>query len=648
MSVSVVLPERDPAPTVVVQAYPIASRAVAETLSLPETVAAIATGGYAGSGDGGQALYVRGTNANGGFTDALGEDWMLAAQPVNVKMFGATGDGSTDDTAAFASALEYCQSATNDENGVAELTIGNGWYVISEEIAITNKINIRGSGVNHTVLDSRTSDGYLFNVTEQADIGGFWMLHSAAGGLRHYGAHRSRVFDVTTGFGSLGGTSFNNAGAQMVEYDRCIATTNGDHPLVSTEKPDCGFRFTTVSGANVPNCSVLHACVAEGMRLYGLYADGSSFPGNCYVKAFGSVFEGNGAGSAGYDVYLKQTFEAEFHGGHTEGVSSLGNVVIEAGQSNHFFGGLISVLSILGESVGNTFSGNYLSSVSEAATVFNSAYENCVFASNGSYRFSAWSIVKNTSNLDNYALDAVRTNVSERRASAPRILTANGGFDKWASTALPYEYTAATATILRVTSPKVSGSYACEVTCVGTTSKQGLAFSYLGSSFLSANGWVSVAVKVRRPAGQAKGIKIICNIGYDIVATIPTAELVDDTYVLVTRSFQVGNNDFTITLVPSSTPADGEYCYFDELVICEGKEPPQYSSLIQAKAAFGTMAGPVGFNVWEWGTAAPSSGNYSVGDVTWNMTPTAGGTMGWVCTTAGSPGTWKTFGAIAA
>lgn len=28
------------------------------------------------------------------------------------------------------------------------------------------------------------------------------------------------------------------------------------------------------------------------------------------------------------------------------------------------------------------------------------------------------------------------------------------------------------------------------------------------------------------------------------------------------------------------------------------------------------------------------------------MDPTAGGVMGWVCTTAGSPGTWKTFGAI--
>ena len=48
------------------------------------------------------------------------------------------------------------------------------------------------------------------------------------------------------------------------------------------------------------------------------------------------------------------------------------------------------------------------------------------------------------------------------------------------------------------------------------------------------------------------------------------------------------------------------------------------------------------------GTAAPTSGTYSVGDVVWNTAPAASGTMGWVCTTAGTPGTWKTFAAIAA
>jgi len=48
------------------------------------------------------------------------------------------------------------------------------------------------------------------------------------------------------------------------------------------------------------------------------------------------------------------------------------------------------------------------------------------------------------------------------------------------------------------------------------------------------------------------------------------------------------------------------------------------------------------------GTAAPTTGTYEVGDILYNSAPTAGGTIGWVCTTAGTPGTWKTFGAISA
>ena len=47
-------------------------------------------------------------------------------------------------------------------------------------------------------------------------------------------------------------------------------------------------------------------------------------------------------------------------------------------------------------------------------------------------------------------------------------------------------------------------------------------------------------------------------------------------------------------------------------------------------------------------TAAPGTGTWAVGDIVYNTAPVAGGTIGWVCTTAGTPGTWKTFGAITA
>ena len=48
------------------------------------------------------------------------------------------------------------------------------------------------------------------------------------------------------------------------------------------------------------------------------------------------------------------------------------------------------------------------------------------------------------------------------------------------------------------------------------------------------------------------------------------------------------------------------------------------------------------------GTAAPVTGAWLQGDVIENGAPAAGGNVGWVCVASGSPGTWKSFGSIAA
>jgi hypothetical protein len=49
----------------------------------------------------------------------------------------------------------------------------------------------------------------------------------------------------------------------------------------------------------------------------------------------------------------------------------------------------------------------------------------------------------------------------------------------------------------------------------------------------------------------------------------------------------------------------------------------------------------------EWGTAAPTSGRYLQGSVLYNTNVLAGGTLGWVCVSSGTPGTWKGFGGVA-
>jgi len=72
-----------------------------------------------------------------------------------------------------------------------------------------------------------------------------------------------------------------------------------------------------------------------------------------------------------------------------------------------------------------------------------------------------------------------------------------------------------------------------------------------------------------------------------------------------------------------------------------------------AGASQGMVSGAVYFsneggNKVAHDNAAPVAGTFAVGDKCWNTIPSAGGTPGWVCTTAGTPGTWKAMANVAA
>jgi len=47
-----------------------------------------------------------------------------------------------------------------------------------------------------------------------------------------------------------------------------------------------------------------------------------------------------------------------------------------------------------------------------------------------------------------------------------------------------------------------------------------------------------------------------------------------------------------------------------------------------------------------WADAAPTTETWKRGDIRYNLAAASAGYVGWVCTSAGTPGTWKTFGLI--
>jgi len=64
----------------------------------------------------------------------------------------------------------------------------------------------------------------------------------------------------------------------------------------------------------------------------------------------------------------------------------------------------------------------------------------------------------------------------------------------------------------------------------------------------------------------------------------------------------------------------------------------------EADSQFGNQQ--IGVPIQTSGTTAPTTGYYPKNSIAWNANPASAGYVGWVCTAAGTPGTWKTFGLI--
>ena len=74
-------------------------------------------------------------------------------------------------------------------------------------------------------------------------------------------------------------------------------------------------------------------------------------------------------------------------------------------------------------------------------------------------------------------------------------------------------------------------------------------------------------------------------------------------------------------------------------------ENPSASAILHADPKFQSLVN--GLHIIGWSGVSPTANFYAVGDIVLNTVPSGGGTIGWVCTASGSPGTWKAWGDIA-
>lgn len=99
-------------------------------------------------------------------------------------------------------------------------------------------------------------------------------------------------------------------------------------------------------------------------------------------------------------------------------------------------------------------------------------------------------------------------------------------------------------------------------------------------------------------------------------------------------------NDFSSGEISYYTPAVYIYSSADLLLNAEARHNT-VNWTCQDEILTGTISSSSVVITEDSANAAPSSGFHSVGSIRWNAAPTAGGAALWMCTVAGSPGTWK-------
>jgi hypothetical protein len=141
------------------------TQVAAAASNISSTVATVETNGYATAGDGGGAQYVRRGAVEpaypGKFQSADGDWWEIVADEFNVRAFGATGDGVTDDRDAIQDAIDRAIGLDALGVGHHKVLLSPGRYVISAPLHCFQRDAATNAYAYSTVIIGCEAPGYV-------------------------------------------------------------------------------------------------------------------------------------------------------------------------------------------------------------------------------------------------------------------------------------------------------------------------------------------------------------------------------------------------------------------------------------------------------------------------------------------------------
>ncbi|QBQ99261.1 glycosyl hydrolase family 28-related protein [Paraburkholderia pallida] len=180
------------------------------------TFPAVSVTGYYKEGDGGGGVYwynasdISSADNGGTIIEAAdGGRWYLSATgTISVKQFGATGNGTTDDTASIQAALTALGAG-------ASLYVPPGTYLLSSTLTGLSNQQILGAGPNQTIFQrtGNYGDTLYIATANAARVSGIWFQQSPS-----YTAGETTLPNLATS-----GAQIHLVGAQQALIENCWA-----------------------------------------------------------------------------------------------------------------------------------------------------------------------------------------------------------------------------------------------------------------------------------------------------------------------------------------------------------------------------------------------------------------------------------------
>lgn len=238
----------------------------------------------------------------------------------NVKVYGAAGDGTTDDTAAVQAAVDAAAAVTGSSSGGATVHFPTGTYKLTDVITLgASKLTIQGAGIKSTWIKQTGSNKHGFYATDKREFTfkDFALEGTSAGtgdGIYLAATSSYAVFDCR--FENVYIEEFGRHGIHT--EDLCTSLFN--HVRVDACGTD-GFHIGDNGGSGLGGTSLtFNSCYANGNSGSGYYIyalkysnfNGCAADANNYsyqvVQSSGLAFNACGleatAGSAGHGFFI--------------------------------------------------------------------------------------------------------------------------------------------------------------------------------------------------------------------------------------------------------------------------------------------------------------------------------------------------------